>query len=99
MAKYKKTAKDKAWDRERIKLQSEIQEWIMKCGEKEAVIQGQIDQITILENEIAYLRAAVEELTKGEMTVKEVLVKMRKQAELSDMVKFLMNGSNRLILK
>ena len=96
MPKYEKTAKDKAWDRERTKLQSEIQEWIIKCGEKEAIIQGQIGQIAILENEIAHLKAAVEELTKGEITAEEVLATMRKQAELFDMVKFLVNRSRGL---
>ena len=36
---YQKTAKDLAWDRERTKLQSEVQSWVRRCSEKETVIQ------------------------------------------------------------
>lgn len=90
MPKYEKTAKDKAWDRERIKFQSEIQEWIIKCGEKEAIIQGQIGQIAILENEIAHLKAALAELTKGEMTPNEAIANLRSSAKVGEMASFIM---------
>lgn len=89
MPRYEKTAKDKAWDRERTKLQSEIQEWIRKCGEKEATIQGQIGRIAILENEITHLKAALTELTKGEMTPDEAIDHMRKTSQARDMLSFL----------
>ena len=38
---YQKTAKDLAWDRERTRLQSEVQNWIRRCSEKETTIQEQ----------------------------------------------------------
>lgn len=90
---YQKTAKDKAWDRERQKLQSERMEWIRKCGEKEHTIQCQTGEIAILKQRIEDLEAAIVELTKGEMTPDEAVMKLRKNAELADMMKFLVNGT------
>lgn len=90
---YQKTAKDKAWDRERQKLQSERMEWIRKCGEKERIIQCQTGEIAILKQRIEDLEAVIVEFTKGEMTPDEAVMKLRKTAELADMMKFLANGT------
>lgn len=86
---YVKTAKDIAWDKERNKLKSEISSWIQKCGEKEHTIQCQIGQIEILKNRIADLEEAITTITDGKMTPDEAVMKIRKNAELADMVKFL----------
>lgn len=93
---YQKTAKDKAWDRERQKLQSEIQKLQQECRRKDSIISAREQEILAYDIENNELRATIEELTKGEMTVGEVLVKMRKQAELADTMKFLVNGSRGL---
>ena len=45
---YQKTAKDKAWDKERQKLKSEINDWIVKCGQKEHTIQCQTGEIDFI---------------------------------------------------
>ncbi len=93
---YQKTAKDKAWDRERQKLQSERAEWVRKCGEKERTIQYQSGHIAILEQRIEDLEAAVTELSKVEITPDEAIAKLRKNAELADIMKFLVNGTKGL---
>lgn len=90
---YQKTAKDKAWDKERQKLKSEINSWIVKCGQKEHTIQCQTGEIAILKNKIEKLEQAIVYLTEGAATPDEVLERMKKQSELCDMVKFLVNGS------
>ena len=96
MAKYEKTAKDKAWDAQRTKLQAEVSMWRNRYNVEYARCESLMRKNDELTQRITDLEAAVEELTKGEMTAEEVLAKMRKQAELSDMVKFLVNGSRGL---
>ena len=96
MAKYEKTAKDKAWDAQRTKLQAEVSMWRNRYNVEYARCESLMRKNDELTQCITDLEAAVEELTKGEMTAEEVLAKMRKQAELSDMVKFLVNGSRGL---
>ena len=90
---YQKTAKDKAWDKERQKLKSEINNWIAKCGQKEHTIQCQTNEIAILKNQIEKLEQAIAYLTEGKATPDEVLERMKKQSELCDMMKFLVNGT------
>lgn len=90
---YQKTAKDKAWDRERQKLQSEIQKLQQECRRKDSIISAQEQEMLAYDTENSELRAAIAELTQGEMTADEMLAKMRKQAELADMMKFLVNGT------
>ena len=96
MAKYEKTAKDKAWDAQRAKLRAEAAMWQDRYNVEYARCESLMRKNNELAQRISELEAAVEELTKGEMTTEEVLAKMRKQAELSDMVKFLVNGSRGL---
>ena len=96
MAKYEKTAKDKAWDAQRTKLQAEASMWRNRYNVEYARCESLMRKNDELTQRITDLEAAVEELTKGEMTAEEVLAKMRKQAELSDMIKFLVNESRGL---
>lgn len=89
---YKKTAKDLAWDRERQKLQSDNHQWCIRCTEAERQVVLRDKEIERLKEQIAKLEAAITELTNSETTPEEVLQKMRKQAELADTMKFLVNG-------
>lgn len=89
---YQKTAKDKAWDKERQKLKSEISNWIAKCGQKEHTIQRQVGEIAILKNKIEKLEQAIAYLTEGKATPEEILKKLDKSAELADMMQFLVRG-------
>ncbi len=86
---YQKTAKDKAWDRERQKLQSQIQAYKHMAEDNFNTYQAYQKKCVELREENDALRAAITELTKGEMTPEEVLDKMRKSAGLSDMLKFM----------
>lgn len=91
---YQKTAKDLAWDRERIKLKSEISNW------ERAFKQEQKDKLILanknkeLEDRIAALEQALTELTKGEMTPDEAVKHMRKQSDARDMLSFLTKHSS-----
>ena len=89
---YQKTAKDLAWDRERQKLKSEITQWIKVCANKTDTINHYKKEKQRLEKRIDDLELAIIELTKGEMTPDEAIKAMRKNAELSDTLKFLVNG-------
>lgn len=89
---YQKTAKDRAWDKERQKLKSEISNWIAKCGQKEHTIQCQTNEIAILKNKIEKLEQAIAYLTEGKATPEEILKKLDKSAELADMMQFLTKG-------
>lgn len=89
---YQKTAKDLAWDKERQKLKSEINDWIIKCGQKEHTIQCQTGEIAILKNKIEKLEQAVAYLTNGTATPEEVLKKLDKNAELADMLQFMVKS-------
>ena len=90
---YQKTAKDLAWDRERIKLKSEISDW------ERAFRQEQKDKLILanknkeLEDRVAALEQALAELTKGEMTPDEAVKHMRKQSDARDMLSFLAKHS------
>lgn len=87
---YQKTAKDKAWDRERAKLRHEAEEWRDKYVKSQAIVSAQEQDMLAYEIENQELREAIEKLTEGKMNADEVLEKMRKEAELADMVKFMM---------
>ena len=90
---YQKTAKDLAWDRERAKLRHEAEEWRMKYNQSQAIVSAQEQEMLAYEIENQELRAAITELTKGEMTPDEIMAKMRKQSELADLMKFMVNGT------
>lgn len=87
---YQKTAKDLAWDRERTKLQSEVQGWIKKCADKEATIQEQKRQNLILANRVHELEEAINKLTNGKMTPDEVIADLRSAAKIGEMASFIM---------
>lgn len=89
---YQKTAKDLAWDKERQKLKFEINSWIVKCGQKEHTIQCQTGEIAILKNRIEKLEQAIAYLTEGKATPEEVLKKLDKNAELADILQFMVKS-------
>lgn len=82
---YQKTAKDLAWDRERTKLQGEIQKWQKACMCKAETAECYKKKCGELEERIEALELAIIELTKGEMTPDEAVKHMRKQTEAADM--------------
>lgn len=90
---YKKTAKDLAWDKERAKLRCEAEEWRDKYVKSQAIVSSQEQEMLAYEIENQELREAITELTKGEMTPDEVMAKMRKQSELADLMKFMVDGT------
>jgi predicted nuclease with TOPRIM domain len=90
---YKKTAKDLAWDRERQKLQSQIQGYKHMAQDNFNAMEAYKQKYIESQQENEKLRAAIEQLTSGEVSVEEVLERMKKQSELSDMMKFLVNGT------
>lgn len=87
---YQKTAKDLAWDRERIKLQSEVQNWTKKCADKEVIIQEQKRQNLILANRVHELEEAINKLTNGKMTPDEAIADLRSAAKIGEMASFIM---------
>lgn len=89
---YQKTAKDKAWDKERQKFKSEINGLTVKCGQKDHTIQCQAGEIDILKNKIEKLEQAIAYLTEGKVTPEEILKKLDKNAELAGMMQFLAKG-------
>jgi hypothetical protein len=90
---YKKTAKDLAWDRERQKLQSQIQGYKHMAQDNFNAMEAYKQKYIESQRENEKLRAAIEQLTGGEVSTEEVLERMKKQSELSDMMKFLVNGT------
>ena len=87
---YQKTAKDKAWDRERTRLQSEVQSWIRQCSEKETTIQEQTKKILIQANRIHDLEEVIAKLTNGKMTPDEAIADLRSAAKIGEMASFIM---------
>lgn len=91
---YNKTAKDLAWDKERIKLKSERNKWIQICKDKDRIIKDQEEQIKILKENYANLEKVFAELTKGNLSPEEAIKKMNKQASLADILKVIGNFSS-----
>ena len=87
---YQKTAKDLAWDRERTRLQSEVQNWIRRCSEKETTIQEQTKKILTQANRIHELEEVIAKLTNGKMTPDEAIVDLRSSAKIGEMASFIM---------
>lgn len=83
---YQKTAKDLAWDRERQKLKSQIQGYKHMAQDNANAMEAYQKKYIESQRENEKLRAAITELTKGEMTPDEVMAKMRKESELKDML-------------
>ena len=90
---YQKTAKDLAWDRERTRYNSEIQKWMRSYQDKVREVGKLTDQIELLKNENKELRTAIATLSAGNLTPEEAVDKMRKNAELCDLMKLMINGT------
>ena len=90
MAKYEKTAKDKAWDAQRTKLQAEVSMWRNRYNVEYARCESLMRKNDELTQRITDLEAAVEELTKGEMTAEEAIANLRSAAKIGEMASFVM---------
>ena len=90
---YKKTAKDLAWDRERQKLQTQIQGYKHMAQDNANAMEAYKQKYIESQRENEKLRAAIEQLTSGNVSTEEVLERMKKQSELCNMMKFLVNGT------
>lgn len=90
---YQKTAKDLAWDRERQKLQSQIQGYKHMAQDNFNAMEAYKKKYIESQRENEKLRAAIEQLTSGVVSAEEVLERMKKQAELSDLMKVMINGT------
>jgi cell division protein FtsB len=85
---YQKTAKDLAWDRERQKLQSQIQGYKRMAQDNFNAMEAYKKKYIESQRENEKLRAAIANLTDGKMTPDEVLEHMRKGSQLADMLNF-----------
>jgi hypothetical protein len=90
---YKKTAKDLAWDRERQELQSQIQGYKHMAQDNFNTMEAYKKKYIESQRENEKLRSAIEQLTGGDVSTEEVLERMKKQSELCDIMKFLVNGT------
>ena len=89
---YIKTAKDKAWDKERLRLMKEAEKWRKMVIERDKQLYEKENEIKALTSRIADLEVAIGKLTDGNATPDEIIKKMNKNAELADSLKFLVNG-------
>ena len=87
---YQKTAKDKAWDRERTRLQSEVQNWVRCCSEKETIIQELTKKNLTQANRIYELEEVIAKLTNGKITPDEAIADLRSAAKIGEMASFIM---------
>ena len=89
---YIKTAKDKAWDKERLRLMKEAEKWRQMVIKRDRELYEKENEIKELTCRITDLEAAIDKLTDGNATPDEIIKKMNKNAELADSLKFLVNG-------
>ena len=87
---YQKTAKDKAWDRERTKLQAEIQKLRHDCACKDSIISAQEQEMLAMFCENEELKEVIAKLTKEDMTPDEAVVNLRSAAKIGEMASFIM---------
>ena len=81
---YQKTAKDKAWDKERTKMKSEISNWISKCGEKEKKIREQDKKIADLESQLRIYHQVISTLSNGKATPEEIISSMKRTEDFAN---------------
>lgn len=81
---YQKTAKDKAWDKERTKMRSEISNWISKCGEKEKKIREQDKKIADLESQLRIYHQVISTLSNGKATPEEIISSMKRTEDFAN---------------
>ena len=89
---YIKTAKDKAWDKERLRLMKEAENWRQLVIERDQQLCEKDKEIEALTCRITDLETAIGKLTDNTMTPDEVIKKINKNAELADTMKFFVNG-------
>ena len=89
---YQKTAKDKAWEKERTKMRSEISNWISKCGEKERQSQEQNRKIADLETQLRTYHQVISTLSNGKATPEEIITSMKKTENFADTMNFLLKA-------
>lgn len=89
---YIKTAKDKAWDKERLRLMKEAENWRQMVIKRDNELYEKENEIKALNCRIADLEAAINKLTDGSATPDEIIKKINKNAELADTMKFFVNG-------
>ena len=89
---YIKTAKDKAWDKERLRLMKEAENWRKLVIERDRQLYEKENEIKALTSRIADLEMAIGKLTDGNATPDEIIKKINKNAELADTMKFFVNG-------
>ena len=89
---YIKTAKDKAWDKERLRLMKEAENWRQMVIKRDKELYEKENEIKALTCRIADLEAVISKLTEGNATPDEIIKKINKNAELADTMKFFVNG-------
>ena len=89
---YQKTAKDKAWDAQRIKLKAQASMWEDNYNVEKAKNESLVRKNQELTERIHDLEQAIAYLTEEKATPEEVLKKLDKNAELASMLQFMVKS-------